>query len=427
MEVWGGIECTINRVGDTYFDQLEMTGHYARLDDLDRIAGLGIGTLRYPLLWEKTAPSGVPEADWKWADERLSRLRALNIEPIVTLLHHGSGPPDTDLLDDLFPVKLAEYALAVAQRYPWVQYYTPVNEPLTTARFSGLYGHWYPHCRDMASFFLALRNQCLGILLAMKAIRSVNRDAKLVMTEDFGKVHSTPQMSYQADFENERRWLSIDLLTGRVNQTHPLWSHLATLGVTESQVALFQKEPSVPDVVGINYYLTSERFLDERLEHYPSRTHGTNGQDHYADVEAVRVRAEGIGGVEQVVHEVWERYRLPTALTEVHLGGPCDDQIRWLTDAWQSALRARHNGIDIRAVTPWALFGSFDWHCLVTRSEGHYEPSAFDIRSTPISETSLAATIRAMQRKAWLVADALSPGWWRTDNRLEYPPVFTRQ
>ena len=25
-------------------------------------------------------------------------------------------------------------------RYPWIDAYTPVNEPLTTARFSGLYG-----------------------------------------------------------------------------------------------------------------------------------------------------------------------------------------------------------------------------------------------------------------------------------------------
>ena len=27
-EIWGGIECTINRVKDSYFDQLEYSGHY---------------------------------------------------------------------------------------------------------------------------------------------------------------------------------------------------------------------------------------------------------------------------------------------------------------------------------------------------------------------------------------------------------------
>jgi len=42
MEIWGGIECTINRVGDQYFDQLTYQGHYARSGDLKLLADLGI-------------------------------------------------------------------------------------------------------------------------------------------------------------------------------------------------------------------------------------------------------------------------------------------------------------------------------------------------------------------------------------------------
>ena len=51
-ELWGGLECTINRIGDTYRDQLQYANHYNRLDDIDRIASLGIRKLRYPVLWE---------------------------------------------------------------------------------------------------------------------------------------------------------------------------------------------------------------------------------------------------------------------------------------------------------------------------------------------------------------------------------------
>jgi dTDP-4-dehydrorhamnose reductase len=51
LELWGGIEPTLNRVGDRYFSQLERSGHHVRLDDLDRCAELGIRTLRYPVLW----------------------------------------------------------------------------------------------------------------------------------------------------------------------------------------------------------------------------------------------------------------------------------------------------------------------------------------------------------------------------------------
>ncbi|HKP47883.1 MAG TPA: hypothetical protein VJT50_14880, partial [Pyrinomonadaceae bacterium] len=146
-ELWAGIECTVNRVGDSYWDQLERGGHALRSRDLERLAELGVRTIRYPILWERTAPVSLDHPDWSWADERMQTLRDADLTPIVGLVHHGSGPAYTNILDRHFPEKLARFARAVAQRYPWVSSYTPVNEPLTTARFSCLYGHWYPHDR----------------------------------------------------------------------------------------------------------------------------------------------------------------------------------------------------------------------------------------------------------------------------------------
>src|SRR4051812_20301738 len=105
LEIWGGVECTVNRVGDRWFDQLSWSGHERRADDLNRFAALGVRALRYPVLWERLAPHGLNDIDWRWSDERLSRMRALGIRPIVGLLHHGSGPAGTSLLDDKFPEK----------------------------------------------------------------------------------------------------------------------------------------------------------------------------------------------------------------------------------------------------------------------------------------------------------------------------------
>ena len=42
LQLWGGIECTVNRVGDRYFDQVILTGHEHRIDDLDRFADVTI-------------------------------------------------------------------------------------------------------------------------------------------------------------------------------------------------------------------------------------------------------------------------------------------------------------------------------------------------------------------------------------------------
>jgi len=195
LEIWGGLECTVNRVLDNYFSQMERNGHADRCDDLERFASLGIRAVRYPVLWEKTAPDGLGQADWSWPDERLPRLRELGVRPIVGLVHHGSGPRHTSLVDPDFPAQLAAYAGAVARRYPWVEHYTPVNEPLTTARFSGLYGVWYPHGRSEKTFIQALLNQCRATVLAMRAIREINPAAKLIQTDDISKSYGTPEMA----------------------------------------------------------------------------------------------------------------------------------------------------------------------------------------------------------------------------------------
>ena len=117
LELWGGVECTLNRVGDAYFDQLERNGHDSRGEDLDRFAALGLRALRYPVLWERVAPDGLDRADWRWPDERLGRLRELGIRPIVGLIHHGSGPRHTSLVDPGFVDGLATFARVAAERY----------------------------------------------------------------------------------------------------------------------------------------------------------------------------------------------------------------------------------------------------------------------------------------------------------------------
>ena len=112
------MECTVNRVGNRYFNQLDRSGHWARGEDLDLFAGHGFRTLRFPILWETLAPDSLDHIDWSWADERLAKLKSLGLRAIVGLLHHGSGPRYTDLIDPLFPEKFERFAYEVARRYP---------------------------------------------------------------------------------------------------------------------------------------------------------------------------------------------------------------------------------------------------------------------------------------------------------------------
>src|SRR6185369_7451583 len=128
-------------------------------------------------------------------------LSRYGIRPIAGLVHHGSGPAYTSLLDPGFAPGLAAHAAAAARRYPWISEWTPVNEPLTTARFSALYGLWYPHARDERLFWTALVNQIEGVQLAMAEIRKVIPRARLVQTEDLGRTWATARMAQQAAFD----------------------------------------------------------------------------------------------------------------------------------------------------------------------------------------------------------------------------------
>lgn len=412
LEMWGGLECTINRIGDKYRDQLEYAGHYKREKDIERIAQLGISALRYPVLWE--AHQRVSEEDsikWDWTRQQLEKIRSHNIIPIAGLVHHGSGPQFTSLMDDRFAEKLATYAGKVAQEFPWIEYYTPVNEPLTTARFSGLYGCWFPHHKTDSSFIKMLLNQLKAIVLSMQAVRKINPAAKLVQTEDLAKTHSTPPLQYQADFENERRWLTYDILCGQLNEKHTLWKYVISLGTDKNTLQFFLDNPCPPDIAGFNYYVTSERYLDERIDLYPENCYGNNRKHKYVDIAAVR--ATKPAGLNGLLREAWDRYHLPLALTEVHINCTREEQLRWFKEAWDHCVELRKEGLHIKALTAWSLLGAYDWNSLLTREEKRYEPGVFDINKNIPRPTAMAKLIQSLNKDGSYEHPVIKEkGWW---------------
>jgi dTDP-4-dehydrorhamnose reductase len=306
-----------------------------------------------------------------------------------------------------------------------------VNEPLTTARFSGLYGHWAPHHADEASFLRMVAIQCRGVLLAMRAIRRIIPQARLVQTEDLGKTFATPMLQYQADYENERRWLSLDLLCRRVDAAHPWHDRLLAAGVPAPALDDLLAGGLEPMTLGLNHYVTSERFLDHRLGLHSAETHGGNGRDRYADTEAVRMPLPaGSTGWLARLREAWERYPgLPLAVTETHIGCTEDEQLRWLAECWEAVATLRAAGAPFQAVTAWALFGAVDWCSLLRRNEGCYEAGAFDVaRPNPRGQprpTLVAEGLTDLAKSGRLHHPVLQqPGWWARDDRLH--PGFRR-
>jgi dTDP-4-dehydrorhamnose reductase len=409
LEIWASPEPTVARIdASTYRDQLAATGHDVRDGDVALLASLGVAASRTPVLWERCAPADPTDVDLSWATRRLGLLRDAGVEPIVTLLHHGSGPRYTDLLDPAFPDLFADYAETVARAFPWVRRWTPINEPLTTARFSTLYGVWYPNARDDHAFGRALVHQVLGILEASARIRAINPAAEFVLTEDLQRFAAGDDgVRDYAAFLRERCFLSAELLAGRVDGAHPLHAFLVErCAVHPSELAEIRAHAIAPDLIAFNHYPHSERYLFTAAD-------GTIG-----DVPAVYVAGQPAPRVAPLLRVAAERLRLPLALGEVHVHASGPERVRWLAQHADDVRALRADGLDLRAIGVWAAFGMTDWHSLLrdendVREDGVY---AFAAPGETPRRTELADAVEALVRTG-RIADDGTRGWWEREDR----------
>ena len=263
-----------------------------------------------------------------------------------------------------------------------------------------------------------------AVVLSMKAIRKINPAAKLIQTEDLGKTYSSPLLQYQSNFENIRRWLTFDLLCGNIQPGHVMWNHFIRLGIDQDSLNFFIENICPPDIMGFNYYITSERYLDENISNYPLEMQGGNELHSYVDVEAIRVPHNQANGLEFLLQEAWKKYKLPIAITEAYLNCGREDQKRWLKGIWDKSVKLKREGVDIKAVTAWSLFGSFGWDKLLTSNKMNYEVGAFDLRSDIPRPTAITAMIRSLATSQNYEHPILyQKGWWQTESRFLYNSI----
>ena len=410
LELWASPEPTVARVDSfVWRDQIAETGLDRRPeDDAERIAALGVRASRVPVLWERVAPSDPHTRDFSEPQRRLDALRARGIEPIVTLLHHGSGPSYTDLLDPAFPLWFAEYAEAAARAFPWVRRWTPINEPLTTARFATLYGVWFPNMSDDRAFGRAMVNQTLAQQAAMRRIRSVTPDAEFVLTEDLQRYAAGDAgVEEYVAFLRDRVYLSVELVAGHVGGDHPLTEYLTErCGVNAFELAVMQRDATPPDLVAFNHYPHSERYVFS--------TGAAPG-----DVPAVYVAGEGPPAVGPLLRAAADRLRMPLAVGEIHIHAPAAERVRWLAQHVADVQALRAGGVDVRAAGAWAAFGMIDWHSLLRRHDGRTEDGIYTFAGPDgVPEPTLVAQALRALATTGRIDDGAVRGWWERDDRV---------
>src|SRR5436305_3574468 len=190
-------------------DEMERCRHYERWrDDFRLVKDLGIEYLRYGPPYYRTH-LGPGKYDWSFADETFAELKRLGITPIVDLCHFGVPDWVGNFQNPDWPELFGQYAGAFARRFPWVRFYTPVNEIYVTALFSAQYGWWNERLASDESFVTALKHLAKANLLAEAAILKAQPGALFIQSESSEYFHpQDPAGLDRAGVLNHKRFLS---------------------------------------------------------------------------------------------------------------------------------------------------------------------------------------------------------------------------
>ena len=358
-----GIECSYPTIdyGRWRRDEMESTGHYNWWQhDFELAREIGITHIRYgpPL---HLIFSGPGRYDWDYLDPQMAELFDHGPEPIVDLCHFGVPAWLGDFQNPDIARALAEYAGAFAERYPWVRFYTPVNEMYVCARMSALDGIWNEQLRDEGAYARAAWNLADATIRMSEAILNQCPDAVFINSESsefYQPCCPDPDVVEAAEAANDRRFLPLDLI-----YAHPLSKRMYGLlreqGISHEAIAhIGQREVPRRSILGVDYYEWNERLIDRQG----------------------RPLALGeLFGWYVIASQYWDRYRRPMMHTETNKMD-ADGAPRWLWRQWHNVQLLAKAGVPLVGFTWYSLTDQIDWSIAISESLGIVYPvGLFDL------------------------------------------------
>jgi beta-glucosidase/6-phospho-beta-glucosidase/beta-galactosidase len=362
-----GIECSCPTIegGRWRLDELDATDHYRYWQrDLELVRELGLRYLRYgPPLHRMLLGPG--RYDWSFMDRVAQAMQLLGIVPIADLCHFGVPDWLGTFQNADLPEQLATYAGAFARRYSWIRHYTPVNEIYVAARMSALEGVWNEQLRSETAFVTAVRHLARASVLMMQAITRERPDAIFITSESsefYQPCCPDPEIVRIADFENQRRFIALDLVYG-VPLRDDIRQFLLQHGMPAEEYEWFMQQRAAEHaVLGVDYYQWNEKLIN------------SDG------------RPEALGelfGWYVITSQYHERYRRPVMHTETN----CTDAAEapaWLWRQWHNVQLIRHSGVPVTGFTWYSLQDQVDWDIGLSRAIGNVNPvGLFDLNRDP--------------------------------------------
>ncbi|HEX8251146.1 MAG TPA: family 1 glycosylhydrolase [Pyrinomonadaceae bacterium] len=360
-----GIECSYPKIknGTIRRDLLDECGHYERFEeDLHLIKDLGLKVVRYGLPYYKINHAQ-GKYDFEFADAAMRLMQKLELTPILDLMHFGVPDWIGDFQNPELPIHFADYAAAVAERYPWVRFYTPVNEIYVTARVSAKDGLWNEQLKSDRAFVNAMKHTVAASILATHEIAKRRNDCIIVQSESAEYLHEArAEVSPETKLFNKQRLIALDLLYAYPPDAD-VCHYLQDNGLTREEYDWFMVgEPPGYQIMGNDYYGRNERIK------LPDGSFSM---------------AEDVLGWYQITHDYYIRYKKPVMHTETNTFD-ADFAPTWLWKQWINILRMRADGVPVLGFTWYSLIDQVDWDSELAEKKGSVnECGLYDLDRKP--------------------------------------------
>jgi beta-glucosidase len=385
---------------------------YERLDeDLDLVAGLGVGHYRFSIAWPRVQPTGsgaIEPRGLAYYDRLVDGLLQRGVAPMATLYHWDLPQPLEDAggwPERATAERFADYATIVHDRLgDRVDLWATLNEPWCSAYLGYAAGKHAPGRRDPAAAHRAAHHLLLGHGLAAARLHEAGTDGVGIVLNLSPVWPERPEAAAAADGVDaihNRVWLG-PLVDGQYDgRLRALAAPLDdSTVVRDGDLAVVQGSA---DWLGVNYYTPARVDTGES-----GGAAGAVGQDTlaYPGVEGLRFAPRtprtAMGweveprGLEELLVDVHRRTGLPLVVTEN--GAAYDDSVRaangsvddpdriaYLREHIAAVERARAAGADVRTYVAWTLLDNFEWAEGYTKKFGLVEVDHADQHRTPKS------------------------------------------
>lgn len=325
-------------------------------DDFDRAVETGQNAHRLSIEWSRIQPA--PD---RWNEDALDvyreMLRGLSSRSMTAMvtLHHFSDPlwlverggwenDETPALFEKFVTKaveaLREYCML------WV----PINEPNVCTYSSYVEGTFPPGKSDLGAAFRAMANMLRGHALAYRAIKAIQREARVGTAIHVRGMQ--PALS----------WSPLDTGLASLFSRNFNYSFLDCLA--NGRFNFMFRQARIPeavgaqDFVGLNYY-TTEKVAFNLLKpgnFFSSRYY--NKTSELSETGFIALEPEGLYHFIQQAR----RYNLPIMITENGVEDPTDRmRPRYIAEHVHQIWRAVNSNAPVKGYFHWSLVDNFEW------------------------------------------------------------------